>query len=71
MPNSIPRLHIANWRQMMVNILKTKFRADVGCFKVEGADNDFDCKEIKADILVMTPHSTRTVNRAYANQQNV
>jgi len=35
--------------------------------------DDKDTKEIEADIRVMTKqrnHSTRTVNRAYANQHN-
>jgi hypothetical protein len=47
---SIPWLYIANWRQMMVNIVKTKFIANVGCFKVDNGANDEDAKEIKADI---------------------
>ena len=70
---SIPRLHIANWRQMTVNIVKTKFAADIGCFEVDDGANDEDAEEIEADIRVMTKqrnHSTRTVNRAYANQHN-
>lgn len=70
---SIPRLHIANWRQMTVNIVKTKFAADVGCFEVDDGAGDEDAEEIEADIRVMTKqrnHSTRTVNRAYANQHN-
>jgi hypothetical protein len=70
---SIPRLHIANWRQITVNIVKTKFAADVGCFEVDDLANDEDAEEIEADIRVMTKqrnHSTRTVNRAYANQHN-
>ena len=70
---SVPRLHIANWRQMTVNIVKTKFAADVGCFEVDDGANDEDAEEIEADIRIMTKqrnHSTRTVNRAYANQHN-
>jgi superfamily II DNA or RNA helicase len=70
---SIPRLHIANWRQMTVNIVKTKFAADIGCFEVDDVADDEDAEEIEADIRVMTKqrnHSTRTVNRAYANQYN-
>ena len=51
---SIPRLHITNWRQMTVNIVKTKFAADVRCFEVNDLANDEDAKEIKADIRVMT-----------------
>lgn len=70
-----PRLHIANWRQMIVSIVKTKFAADLICFEVDGAHEDEDeaGEEIEADIRVITKqrnHSTRTVNRAYANQQN-
>jgi Orsellinic acid/F9775 biosynthesis cluster protein D/Helicase conserved C-terminal domain len=67
----IPRLHISNWRQMTVNIVKTKFAADLGCFDVGDADGD--AEEIDVDIRTMTQqrnHTTRTVNRAYANQQN-
>ena len=73
---STSRLHIANWRQMTVSIVKMKFAADLICFKVDGADDDDDDEageEIEADIRAMTKqrnHSTRTVNRAYANQQN-
>jgi superfamily II DNA or RNA helicase len=70
---SIPRLHIANWRQITVNIVKTKFATDVGCFEVDDGADDEDAEEIEADIRVMTKqrnHSTRTVNRAYANQYN-
>ncbi|HEY0934969.1 MAG TPA: DEAD/DEAH box helicase, partial [Trebonia sp.] len=70
---SVPRLHIANWRQMTVNIVKTKFAADVGCFEVDDRADDEDAEEIEADIRAMTQqrnHSTRTVNRAYANQHN-
>lgn len=71
--HNIPRLNIANWRQMTVSIVKTKFKADVGCFEMDSADDDVDGEEIGADIRIMTQqrnHSTRTVNRAYANQQN-
>ncbi len=59
---------------MTVNIVKTKFAADATCFDdVEGphATEDADAEEIEADIRAMTRqrnHSTRTVNRAYANQ---
>jgi hypothetical protein len=73
---SVPALGIASWRQMTVNIVKTKFAADAPCFDdVEGphATEDADAEEIEADIRAMTRqrnHSTRTVNRAYANQQN-
>ena len=69
----IPRLHIANWRQMTVNIVKTKFAADIGCFDVDDAAGGEDGEEIDTDVQVMTKqrnHGTRTVNRAYANQHN-
>ena len=39
---------------MTVNIVKTKFVADVGCFKVNDAASDEDAEEIDADIRVMT-----------------
>ena len=51
---SIPRLHIANWRQITVNIIKTKFVADIGCFEVDDGAGDEDAEEIEADIRVMT-----------------
>jgi superfamily II DNA or RNA helicase len=69
----IPRLHIANWRQMTANIVKTKFAADIACFEVDDGADDEDAEEIEADIRAMTRqrnHTTRTVNRAYANQHN-
>ncbi len=51
---SIPRLHIANWRQMIVNIVKTKFTADIRCFKANNLADDEDTEEIEADIRVIT-----------------
>jgi len=65
----IPRLHIANWRQITVAIVKTKFAGDIGCFEMDDADEDGE--EIAPDVRTMTEqrnHRTRTVNRAYANQ---
>lgn len=65
----IPRLHISNWRQMTVAIVKTKFAADVGCFEIDADDEDGE--ELEQDIQALTKqrnHKTRTVNRAYANQ---
>ena len=44
----------ANWRQMTVSIVKTKFVADLGCFEVDDVVDDEDTKEIEADIRVMT-----------------
>jgi hypothetical protein len=55
---------------MTVSIVKTKFAADIRCFEADNLANDEDTEEIEADIRVMTKqrnHSTRTVNRAYAN----
>lgn len=58
---------------MTVNIVKTKFAADTGCFETDTMIDDEDAEEIEVDIQVMTKqrnHSTRTVNHAYASQQN-
>jgi hypothetical protein len=71
----VPRLHIANWRQMTVNIVETKFAGkDLACFEGVGANgDDEDAEEIDDDIRTMTRqrnHSTRVVNRSYANQLN-
>ncbi|KAJ9654637.1 hypothetical protein H2201_008965 [Coniosporium apollinis] len=66
-----PRLHISNWRQMTVAIVKTKFASELSCFDPDLADED--AEEIDEDIRIMTKqrnHTTRTVNRAYANQNN-
>ena len=63
------RLHIANWRQMTVAIVKTKFAAYIGCFEID--PDDEDAEEMEDDIRILTKmrnHKTRTVNRAYANQ---
>jgi hypothetical protein len=51
---SIPRLYIANWRQITVNIVKTKFTTDVRYFEVDNVTNDEDAEEIEGDIRVMT-----------------
>ena len=67
----VPRLHISNWRQMTVAIVKTKFAGELSCFDPDLADED--AEEIDEDIRIMTKqrnHTTRTVNRAYANQNN-
>lgn len=69
---STPRIGIAIWRQMTVTIVKTKFAADITCFDVDQPASE-EAEEIDADIRAMTSqrnHSTWTVNRAYANQQN-
>jgi hypothetical protein len=68
----IPKIGIAIWRQMTVTIVKTKFPADLACFDVDQEASE-EAEEIDADIRAMTSqrnHSTWTVNRAYANQQN-
>ncbi|KAK0847016.1 hypothetical protein LTR03_006526 [Friedmanniomyces endolithicus] len=65
----IPRLHISNWRQMTVAIVKTKFASHISCFEATGDDED--AEEMEETITTMTKqrnHETQTVNRAYANQ---
>jgi hypothetical protein len=65
----VPRLHVANWRQITVAIVKTKFASQIECFDPD--DGDEDAEEIEPTIRSMTDqrnHKTRTVNRAYANQ---
>ena len=65
----VPRLHVANWRQITVAIVKTKFASQIECFDPD--EGDEDAEEIDATIRSMTEqrnHKTRTVNRAYANQ---
>ncbi|KUJ06211.1 uncharacterized protein LY89DRAFT_633257 [Mollisia scopiformis] len=39
---------------MTVNIIKTKFVANVGCFEVNDGANDEDAEEIEANIRVIT-----------------
>lgn len=65
----IPRLHVANWRQITVAIVKTKFASQIACF--EANEDDEDAEEMDEAIQIMTRqrnHKTQTVNRAYANQ---
>ena len=65
----VPRLHVANWRQITVAIVKTKFASQIECFDPD--DGDEDAEEMDPIIRSMTDqrnHKTRTVNRAYANQ---
>jgi hypothetical protein len=38
----------------MVNIVKTKFTTNMGCFEANNLVNDEDVKEIKVNIQVMT-----------------
>ncbi|KAK0335655.1 hypothetical protein LTR94_011910 [Friedmanniomyces endolithicus] len=64
----IPRLHVSNWRQITVAIVKTKFAGDTNCFDVDAVDPDGE--EIEEDVRTMTEqrnHRTRTVTRAYVN----
>ncbi|KAK3617147.1 hypothetical protein LTR22_026828 [Elasticomyces elasticus] len=51
----IPQLHISNWRQITVAIVKTKFAADALCFDLEDASDDGE--KIEADIKIMTPRN--------------
>jgi hypothetical protein len=65
----VPRLHVANWRQITVAIVKTKFASQIECFDPD--DGNEDAEEMDPIIRSMTDqrnHKTRTVNRAYANQ---
>ena len=65
----IPRLHVANWRQITVAIVKTKFASQISCFEAD--DDDEDAEEMDEAVKIMTRqrnHKTQTVNRAYANQ---
>ena len=64
----MPRLHVANWRQITVAIVKTKFASQIECFDPD--DGDEDAEEMDPIIRSMTDqrnHKTRTVNRAYAD----
>jgi len=38
----IPRLHVANWRQITVAIVKTKFASQIECFDPDEGDDDAD-----------------------------
>ncbi|KAK0836563.1 hypothetical protein LTS02_018101, partial [Friedmanniomyces endolithicus] len=44
----VPRLHIANWRQMTVAIVKTKFASQIGLFEAD--DDDEDAEELEDDV---------------------
>lgn len=60
---------MANWRQITVAVVKTKFASHIECFDPD--DDDEDAKEIDQNNRIMTQQrnqKTRTVNRAYANQ---
>jgi hypothetical protein len=65
----ILRLHVANWRQITVAIVKTKFASQIKCFDPDEGNKDVE--EIDSTIQSMTNqhnHKTQTVNRAYTNQ---
>lgn len=65
----VPRLHVANWRQITVAIVKTKFASQIECFDPDNGEED--AEEVDPIVRSMTDqrnHKTRTVNRAYANQ---
>ena len=65
----IPRLHVSNWRQITVAIVKTKFASQIECFEAD--EDDEDAEEMDEAVRAMTKqrnHKTQTVNRAYANQ---
>ena len=65
----VPRLHVSNWRQISIAIVKTKFASQIECF--DANEGDEDVEEIDATIRSMTEqrnHKTHTVNRAHANQ---
>lgn len=65
----VPRLHLANWRQISVAIVKTKFAGYIDHFDPD--EGDEDAEETAPIVRIMTDqrnHKTRTVNRAYANQ---
>ena len=65
----MPRLHIANWRQITVAIVKTKFASQIECFDPDEGDEDAEeIDPIVRSMTVQRNHKTRTVNRAYANQ---
>ena len=65
----VPRLHIANWRQITVAIVKTKFASQIECFDPDEGDEDAEeIDPIVRSMTVQRNHKTRTVNRAYANQ---
>ena len=65
----MPRLHVANWRQITVAIVKTKFASQIECFDPDEGDEDAEeIDPIVRSMTVQRNHKTRTVNRAYANQ---
>jgi hypothetical protein len=65
----VPRLHVANWRQIIVAIVKTKFASQTECFDPDNSDDDIEEMDpIIRSITNQRNYKTRIVNRAYANQ---
>ena len=48
----IPQLHVANWRQITVAIVKTKFASQIECFDPD--EGNKDAEEIDSTIRSMT-----------------
>jgi hypothetical protein len=48
----VPRLHVANWRQITVAIIKTKFASQIACF--EANNNDEDAEEMDEVVRTIT-----------------
>jgi hypothetical protein len=48
----VPRLYVANWRQITVAVVKTKFASHIECFDPD--DDDEDAEEIDQNIRIMT-----------------
>jgi hypothetical protein len=48
----VPRLHVANWRQITVAIVKTKFASQIACFEAD--DDDEDAEEMDEVVRTMT-----------------
>ena len=78
----IPRLYIANWQQITVSIVKTKFGRegtryfDIGRSSAndDNSSNDNDNEEIDDDIQAMTRQQNHIIliaNRAYSNQHGI
>jgi hypothetical protein len=65
----VPWLYVANWRQIIVAIVKTKFASQIECFDPNDSDEDTEeMDQIIRSITDQRNYKIRTVNRAYANQ---
>ena len=63
-----PLLHVQNWRQTAVAVAKTKSVAYLPYFEVDARDEHAEETEENIRLLrCQRNHSTRIVNRAYAN----